>query len=528
MLVSEMLREEGGGQVILSGVFRSLNEAVAGIESGIEADLVLLDLALPGSSGIETFIRFSQAMPHLPVVVLSGLDDEELAVEIVRQGAQDYLVKGDLTGKALVRSINYAIERKRGELALKSVRDELEKRVTERTQALSEANQRLSKALDESSAAQAQRIQQERLNAMERMASGIAHDFNNALSPILAHSEWLLRKPEDLADATKIKKALCKIHESAEYCSEIVMRLRGFYHSEKESGATEPLELNEVLMEAICLTQMYWKDQAQSRGCEVVFKTQFASAPKIDGVRNELRQMFTDLILNAVDAIPTSGVITASVYASQGKVAASIADNGVGMNSEVLSRCLEPFFTTKNHTGIGLGLGVVHGIAQRHKAGIEIESREGEGTKVTLEFPVSNVEKPAASAQTPLTGLRILVVEDEPNIREVLAVYLAEDGHQVELATNGVEALERFTEGHFDLLLTDYSMPQMNGDLLAAEIRARDPQIRIALLTGFGSALPQGASLRLEIDAIISKPFTFESLRLGIAEAMDGRGTGVP
>lgn len=523
MLVSEMLREEGGGQVILSGIFGRLSEAVAEVESGLEVDLAILDLTLPDSNGIETFINFSQALPQLPVIVLSGLDDEELAIEIVRQGAQDYLLKSDLTGKALIRSINFAIERKRGELALKSVRDELEKRVDERTQALREANQQLSRALDESSAAQAQRIQQERLNAMERMASGIAHDFNNALSPILAHSEWLLRKPDELVDAAKLKKALCKIHESAEYCAEIVMRLRGFYHPDNESGVTEPLELDEVLTEAICLTQMYWKDQAQSRGCEVVFTTQFASVPKIDGVRNELRQMFTDLILNAVDAIQTRGVITASVYSSGGKVAASIADNGVGMTPEVLNRCLEPFFTTKNHTGIGLGLGVVHGIAQRHKAGIEIESGEGVGTKVTLEFPISNVEKPAPASQT-LTGLRILVVEDEPNIREVLAVYLAEDGHKVELTANGIEALELFTAGRFDLLLTDYSMPKMNGDLLAAEIRARDPQIRIALLTGFGSSLPQGASLRLEIDAIISKPFTFESLRQGIAEAMEGRG----
>jgi len=133
------------------------------------------------------------------------------------------------------------------------------------------------------------------------------------------------------------------------------------------------------------------------------------------------------------------------------------------------------------------------------------------------------VEKPAASS-LPLRGLRILAVEDEPNIREVLGFYLAEDGHQVELASNGAEALERFEPGHFDLLLTDYSMPRMNGDVLAAEIRSRDPQIRIALLTGFGASLPQGASLRLEIDAIISKPFTFESLRQGIAEAMEGRG----
>lgn len=517
-LISDWLSEQGAGQLILSGLCACLDEALAKIRDGLEVDLVLLSLQ-PGMPGEVS--RFTEAFPHLPLVVLSA--GEEGGEEALRRGAQDFLPKGELTGKTLARAIGFAVERKRGELVLRSVRDEMEKQVSERTQVLMEANANLLQALDEAGAAQARQIQQERLNAMERMASGIAHDFNNALSPILAHSEWLLRKPGERADEEKLKKALCKIHESAEHCAEIVMRLRGFYHAENEPGVMEPLELGDVLMEAICLTQMYWKDQAQTRGCEVAFKTRFDSVPKVVGNRNELRQMFTDLILNAVDAIPRRGVITACVGGTPGKVAASIADDGVGMSAEVLAHCLEPFFTTKNHSGIGLGLGVVHGIAQRHKATIAIDSREGAGTKVTLEFPAAPGESPAAASE-PLSGLRVFAVEDEPNIREVLAVYLAEDGHHVEMASNGEEALSRFEPGRYDLLLTDYSMPKMNGDLLAAEIRARDPRIRIALLTGFGASLPQGASLRLEIDAIISKPFTFETLRQGIAEAMEGHG----
>ena len=122
-----------------------------------------------------------------------------------------------------------------------------------------------------------------------------------------------------------------------------------------------------------------------------------------------------------------------------------------------------------------------------------------------------------------MKGLRILVVEDEPSIREILGIYLAEDGHSIEMATDGNEALAKFVKDRFDLLLTDYSMPGMSGDRLAAIIRAMDPKIRVALLTGFGSQMPQGAPLRLELDAIIAKPFTLESLQQGIAEAMEGR-----
>jgi len=528
----EMLRECGGGQLILSGSARRLSEAVRALECTDRVDVVLLDLALPDSRGIDTFLNLSKAVPDLPVVILSGYDDETLAMLTVQQGAQDYLVKYELTGKLLVRSIHYAIERKHGEVALKAAREELERRIQGRTHALLETNRRLSETLNQLSAAQNLVIQQERMNAMERMANGIAHDFNNALSPIVAHSEWLLRKPDALTDEAGLKNALTKIHQSAESCAEIVVKLRHFCRSDAENGALERLDAAEIIRDAIALTQPCWKDQAQIRGCNITMETHFSPVPPIYGIREELREMFADLLLNATDAIRATGVITASVVAEGGRVTARIADNGVGMSQAVATQCMEPFFTTKQNKGTGLGLGVVQGIARRHSAEIEIESQEGAGTTVTVRFPdpqtggePSSPEMQAASAPLPttVTGLRILAVEDEANIREILAIYLAEDGHQVEVAANGTEALAKLTPGRFDLLITDYSMPNMNGDRLAATVRTIDPEVRIALLTGFGAQLPQRSPLRLDVDAIISKPFTFESLRQGIAEAIEGK-----
>jgi len=526
-LVTEMLKEHGGGQFIICGVFRRLEEAIRGLEAVGSVDIVLLDLSLPDSRGIDTFLRLSQAAPDQTVVVLSGYDDEDLAMETVRQGAQDYLVKYELTWKLLIHSIHYAIERKRVELALKATREDLEKRVAERTHALTEVNKHLSSALDQLKTTQDIVIQQERLHAMERMAEGVAHDFNNALSPVLAHSEWLLRKPAALADEASVKKALLSIHESAKHCAEVIVRLREFCRERDEFGVFETLDLTDAVQEAIRLTQPSWKDQAQMRGSNIRIETHFASVPKIHGTKEELVELFVNLIINSVDAIPKNGVITLRIFQKKDRVVASVADNGVGMSEEVEARCMEPFFTTKSDKGAGLGLGVVYGISQRHRGEIHIESAAGKGTEVTVSFPVC--QQPAASltqAQPTndhlklLSGLRILAVEDEPNIREILGIYLAEDGHQVELAAEGAEALQKFAKGRFDLLLTDYSMPNMNGDHLAAAVRAADPDIRIALLTGFGSQLPQGAPLRLEVDAIISKPFTFETLRQGITEAM--------
>jgi len=531
-LVEEMLGADGGGQFILSGVFQRLEKAICGLETGGGVDVILLDLALPDSQGIKTFLRLSQAAPDQPVVVLTGRDDAQLAIETVRQGAQDCLVKHEMTGRMLVRSIQYAIERKNAELEGRGVREDLEKQVEELTLALANVNQRLSAALDQLSATQHAATQQDRLHAMERMAGGIAHDFNNALSPILAHSEWLLRKPGALTNEPSLRKALCNIHESAGRCVEVVLRLRQFCRARDEFDPFEPLDLCEVAQQVIDLTQPSWKDQAQVRGCHIVVETHFSETPKILGAREDLVELFANLILNAVDAIPEDGVISVSVGCQEGRVVVSISDNGVGMSEEVGSQCMEPFFTTKNgqEMGRGLGLGVIYGIAQRHNAEINLESWEGDGTKVTLDFPpfvpaeIAEPENTAAASEPsqPLRGLRILAVEDEPNIREILGIYLSEDGHTVELAAEGAEALTKFEKGRFDLLLTDYSMPNMSGDRLAAAVRASDPKIRIALLTGFGSQMPQGAPLRLEVDAIIAKPFTFESLRQGIAEAMEG------
>jgi CheY-like chemotaxis protein len=525
-LLRELLKEFGGGQFIMCGVFRTLSEAIVGLENAGGVDVVLLDLSLPDAHGIETFSRLAAAVPDQPVVVLSGYDDEQLAVETVHQGAQDYLVKYELSGRLLVRSLNYAIERKRAEVALKNIREELEKKVEERTRSLSKANQRLSEVLDELKVARSQSPTQERLHAIDRLAGGIAHDFNNALSPILAHSEWLLRKPGALRDEITLRKALCNMHESAGHCAEVVLRLRDFCRASDEHAPLELLDLCDVVREAVSLTQPSWKDQAQMRGCNIALETDFASVPKIRGAREDLLEMFTNLILNSVDAIRLNGVISISIFSpEEGPVTVCISDNGEGMSEEGGA----PSLTSSDESRKGLELGVIYGIAQRHDAEVNLEGWGEDGTKVTVKFPVAlpeivpvQAEKAKEGAVAPLTGLRILAVEDEPNIREILGIYLTEDGHTVELAAEGGEALTKFKRDQFDLLLTDYSMPNMNGDRLAAAVRAADPKIRIALLTGFGSQLPQGAPLRLEVDAIIAKPFTFETLRQGIAEAMGG------
>ncbi|MDD5351410.1 MAG: response regulator, partial [Chthoniobacteraceae bacterium] len=434
-----------------------------------------------------------------------------------------------LTGRLLVRSIHYGIERKQAELAWRAAREELEKKLAESNEALADSGRRLAETHAQWKTAQGQAISQDRLLAMERLAGGIAHDFNNALSPILAHSEWLLRKGDALGDETGLRKALCNIHESAGHCAEVVLRLRNFCLSRDEFAPLELLDVREAVQAAILLTQPSWKDQAQMRGCNIAVETSFAPVPKIRGAREELVEMFANILLHSVDTIAANGVIFVRVADEPAGVSVSIFDSNAARmeNGGEAAPAAEPGEVR------GGGLGVIYGIAQRHEAEIEIGSWEGTGTNVTINFPVAEAPReedaapelpqPAIRPAPETRGnLRILAVEDDANIREILDIYLREEGHLVELASEGAEALTKFQKGQFDLLLTDYSMPNMNGDRLAAAVRAADPKIRIALLTGFGSQLPQGAPLRLEVDAIISKPFTFETLRQGIAEAMGG------
>jgi CheY-like chemotaxis protein len=524
-LVTGMLRDFGGGQFILCGVFARLAEAIEALENLGNVDVVLLDLSLPDSQGQETFLRLMQAVPDQPVIVLSGQGDEAFAIETVRLGAQDYLTKSDLTGRLLVRSIRYSMERKRTELASRTAREE--QGLAERSQALAEANRRLAGVLEQLKTAQGLAIQQERLLAMERMSGGIAHDFNNALSPILAHSEWLLRKPGALGDEAAVRKALENIHASAGHCAEVVLRLRNFCLSRDEFAPFVPLDVREVVQAALLLTQPSWKDQAQMRGCNISVETDFGSVPKIRGAREDLIEMFADILLHIVEVMVADGVLSVRIAGGPEGVSVCLSDHSVSVGGQTGGCSPEP------SEGKGISLGVIYGIAQSHGAEIHVGGWDEVGMQVTVLFPVpeafleetAETEQPkptAPAASLPTKGLRILAVEDDANIREILGIYLKEEGHSVELAAEGAEALTKFEKDHFDLLLTDYSMPNMNGDRLAAAVRAADPKIRIALLTGFGSQLPQGAPLRLEVDAIISKPFTFETLRQGIAEAMGG------
>ena len=393
--------------------------------------------------------------------------------------------------------------------------------------ALQESNRRLEQTLTELRSAQQQMIRQERLRALGQMASGVAHDFNNTLSKILGFTELLLTSPEKVHDHGRVREYLRMICAAAQDGTNVVRQLRTFCRPRRETEVFDPVDLNALIQQAVTLTQPKWKQQPQATGATVEIRTELQTVPLIQGNEADLREVLTNLIFNAVDAMPNGGIITFRTHADDGFVAFECSDTGVGMTSVTRERCLEPFFTTKGEQGTGLGLSIAYGIIQRHGGSLDLQSERGKGTTFIIRLPV-HVDQPQRPTELQLATqphpLQVLVVEDDALIREIEAEYLACDGHAVETAASGTEGLKKFCSRKFDLVLSDRAMPEMNGDQLAGVIKTMSPDTPVILVTGFADGLDGNGRKPAGVDQILAKPFTHETLRSAVALAAGENG----
>ena len=381
-------------------------------------------------------------------------------------------------------------------------------------------------------------IEQERLNAVGKMASGLAHDFNNALVPISGYAEMLLEHPEILQDAAKSTRYLKLIMTGVEDAASVVSRLREFYRKREEGETYRPLSLNQMVEQAVALTRPRWRDEALGSGRTILVEADMRPVPRILGSESEMREMLANLIFNAVDAMPEGGLIrlrTGMREASASEetpmvprvpqVFLEVSDTGTGMTDDVRRRCLEPFFSTKGERGTGLGLPMVYGIVKRHRGTMDIESTVGKGTTFIVLMPAdtSHAREVAPRTQAPSSGpLHVLVVDDEPIARDVLSEYLMGDGHTVDTAVNGREAFEKFKAGRYALVITDRAMPEVGGDQLAAMVKEVSPDTPIILLTGFGDLMNAAGEKPDGVDMVVKKPIRLATLREVLAKMTDG------
>ena len=366
-------------------------------------------------------------------------------------------------------------------------------------------------------------VQQERLRALGQMASGVAHDINNSLTPIIGYSDFLLDNPT-LGD--EARNHLQCIRTAAGDIAHMVEQVRQFYRRRDQDEPLQAVDLNRVATEVIAMTRPRWRDIPQKEGIVLKIETAFAkSLPTVRENEGELREAITNLVLNAIDAMPQGGVLTIGTRLIPGDpgqtkdspgpfIAMEVADTGLGMDELTRQRCLEPFFSTKGPRGSGLGLSMVYGMMRRHQGSIDIESQVGRGTMVRLVFnptqPRCSVDAPVA----PLIGLpplRILCIDDDRRIAAMLRELLASQNHLVEIADGGEQGVIAFRQARakgkpFQVVITDVGMPNVDGRQIVRTVKAESPETPVIMLTGWASMMDQDGQLPQDVDAVVSKP----------------------
>ncbi len=361
-----------------------------------------------------------------------------------------------------------------------------------------------------------------RMEMLGQMAMGIAHDFNNLLTSILGHVELMT----DARDEASFEGQLLTIRRAALDGAALVRKIQRYIRHENKQRF-EQIDLAGLVDEVASLTRPYWYNEPRRQGIAIQLDKKLAPVPPILGVESELREVFVNLILNAVQAMPQGGTLTLSTSSDTLGVIAEVEDSGIGMPAATRQRIFEPLFTTKGENGTGMGLPVSYGIVREHDGTIEVQSEPGKGTRFLLRFPIGALAEsplPAEAESTSLTEIEepepppvasdrterylLLVVDDEPMVRNVTAKLLRLRGHAVEEASGGVEALNKLADHPFDLIVTDLGMPGMSGSELAYRIRQHHPHLCIILLTGHTDAEDQSK----HVDVVVRKPFQIDAL----------------
>ncbi|HVF44904.1 MAG TPA: ATP-binding protein [Pyrinomonadaceae bacterium] len=358
-----------------------------------------------------------------------------------------------------------------------------------------------------------QYAQIEKLSALGELASGVAHDFNNTLAGILGRAQLLL----STKDPEKIEAGLQLIIKTAKDGAKTIKRIQDFARQRRDHDF-QPVSVEQLLLDVREITRPRWKSRAESEGVHLTLELKLGTDDaRVMGDESELREVLINMVFNAVDAMPEGGTITLSAREAAGQIEIAVSDTGEGMTDDVRPRVFDPFFTTKGKAGMGLGLAVSYGIIRRHEGSVSVHSEAGRGTSFRILLPPA-VEARAESkppGEFPAISLvpqqpgrtRILVVDDEERVRELLRDILESEGYGVALARGGREALELLSESEYDAVFTDLGMQGMSGWELARAVRERDESLPLAVITGWGEAVGSTERDAARVDWVVTKPF---------------------
>jgi CheY-like chemotaxis protein/anti-sigma regulatory factor (Ser/Thr protein kinase) len=344
------------------------------------------------------------------------------------------------------------------------------------------------------------------------LASGVAHDFNNTLAGILGRAQLLL----STKDAEKIEAGLQLIIKTAKDGAKTIKRIQDFARQRRDHDF-QPVSVDQLLLDVREITRPRWKSRAESEGVHITLELKLGTDDaRVMGDESELREVLVNMVFNAVDAMPEGGTLTLSTREAGGQIEIAVSDTGEGMTDDVRPRVFDPFFTTKGKAGMGLGLAVSYGIIRRHEGSVSVHSESGQGTSFRILLPPARAraeskpagEPPAISLVPQQPGrTRILVVDDEERVRELLRDILESEGYGVALARGGREALKLLSESEYDAVFTDLGMQGMSGWELARAVRERDEALPLAVITGWGEAVGSTERDAARVDWVVTKPF---------------------
>ncbi len=365
-------------------------------------------------------------------------------------------------------------------------------------------------------------VQSEKLRALGQMASGIAHDLNQSLALISGYSDMARQELAlDFPDIGRVREMVGITSRAALEGGQALKGLLSFARTQEMMAESEWVDLGDLLSDVARLTAPRWRDAPQAEGRPINVEVTTEQGCVVHGSPGALREAITNLIFNAVDALPKGGSIYLTACVLHEDAVLEVRDTGTGIPPELQQRIFDPFFTTKGERGTGLGLPQVVAIVERHGGRIELESAPNRGTTFRLRF--QRVMPPEAQPQEtppdrPISivphPIRVLVVEDEEQLARMASLLLTQRGHHVVVATSGEAALERLQDEQFDLVISDLGLGAgKNGWDVAAEVRAHWPKTRFVLVTGWGAGIDPHEARAKGVDEVIAKPYRIADLR---------------
>jgi len=459
-------------------------------------DIIISDYSMPYFSGLAALELLKESGLDIPFIILSGAIGEETAVETMRAGAHDYIMKGNLTRliPAIERELREAAVRREGK-----------------------------RAEEEAKELQAQLLQSEKMAAVGQLVSGVAHELNNPLAGIIIRAQLLLRRDLD----SKSRQGIETILEQGRRAGKIIENLLTF--ARQQAFSKRPLRLSVVITKTLDLRAY----EMRVNNIEVI--TDFdPKLPLVLADFQQMQQVFLNIIINAEQAMleaNNGGTLTITTENLIDSVKISFSDDGPGIPEENLRTIFNPFFTTKDvGKGTGLGLSICYGIIQEHNGKMYAQSKEGEGAEFIIELPMHTGEQKVYKEQETKVSLRktasksILIVEDEPSIQGIFFEVLADEGHQVDTADNGEVAWAKIQRGKYDLIIADIKMPKLDGRQLYEYVRRNNSELakKIIFVTGDIASTDTRSFLEATENPYLTKPFELKETMKVIQTMLEG------